>query len=276
VSFSIHDLRFTTNEAYVGSMKNLSLAILLLFCTVSVCRTQVSAERAQAIAATATRAEANDPESTPLRVHRREDLEDDLFRPQIKSVGRIAKAAYFYEVSNEGSFVLSPNEAVDVISDHGRQIRLVAVSTMTGQTYLLSGFKDAATEFNRLAKDANVKIDTAQDAKLYAIFYYTITADPLGQRLMFSQLQFKHNVEDYFFGDYPKKTAAQLYRKWWSSFSSRSRSTSFDASPTQNHHGFQATLTVFSSSVQKIPQLDLWTLQISPDGLCQIGSIRKI
>ena len=86
------------------------LILVLLLLTGVVCQGQVSEQQAKEKAATATRREENYPESHLLRAHRREDLEDDLFRAQIKVLGRIAKAAYFYELTNEGSFVLSPDE----------------------------------------------------------------------------------------------------------------------------------------------------------------------
>lgn len=257
-------------------MRGLSLAILLLFGILPVCQAQVSDQRAQVIAKDATRAGANYPESKLLRAHRREDLEDDLFRFQIKPQGRIEKAAYFFEISGEGYFVLSPNEAVYIDSADGHLVRLVAVSAKTGQAYLLSGFKNSASEFNRLIEEAEVTITSAKDAEMFTRFYYTIVADPANARLISSSLQLKHKIEDYFFSNYPEDKAERLYLEWWSGFSANKPSFSFNALTAKSSLGYETTMIVINSSTKRTPLLDLWTFQISLNGICQIKSVRTV
>ena len=252
------------------------LILVLLLLTGVVCQGQVSEQQAKEKAATATRREENYPESHLLRAHRREDLEDDLFRAQIKVLGRIAKAAYFYELTNEGSFVLSPDEAVDVVSEDGHFRSLVAVSTRTGEAYLLAGFKNADREFNRLARDAILRIESPHDARMHASLYFKAVVDPSGNRLIFGSLQLRHDIEDYFAFHYDEKEAERRSKKWWSGFNSKNRNFPFDSIASKNSVGYEAQLAVMSGSPTKIPVLELWTLQISAEGACQRTSSRAI
>jgi hypothetical protein len=75
-------------------------------------------------------------------------------------------------------FIVSPSEAVFVTSEDGHVVRIVAVSTKSGESYLLAGFKNAALEFNRLVRDAVLRISSNNDAQQYARFYFTVVADP--------------------------------------------------------------------------------------------------
>lgn len=250
------------------------LILVLLLLTGVVCKGQISELQAKEKAATATRVEENYPESHLLRAHRREDLEDDLFGAQIHVLGRIAKAAYFYEVSGEGYFVLSPDEALNVVSSNGRQVQLVAVSTRTGEAYLLAGFKNAGREFNRLARDATLRIESPHDARMHASLYFKAVVDPSGDRLIFGSLQLRHAIEDYFFYHYGEKGGEHRSKKWWSGFNSRKRNFPFDSIASKNSAGYEAILMVMSGSSNKVPVVELWILQISADGACQRMSNR--
>jgi hypothetical protein len=256
-------------------MRNSLLGALLLFCAV-VCQGQVDEQQAKATAEKATRVSIKYPKSELLRAHRREDLEDDLFRFQVKPQGKIAKAAYFYEVSSEGYFVLSPSEAVYVNSEDGHMVRLVAVSTISGEAYLLSGFSNATSELNRLVKDASLRISSTKDAEMYARFWFTVLTDPSSSRLIYGSRQLKHKIEDYFFSNYPEEKAQRSWEEWWQGFSSIKLNVPFDALASKNTLGYETTLAAINSSPKRIPLLDEWTLQISADGLCQTKSVRTI
>lgn len=251
-------------------------AAVLVFCCSVTCISQVTEQESKVTAEKAARAAADYAESKPLRSIRREDLEDELFRAQVKVRGRIGKAAYFYQISGEGYFVLSPDEAVYVDSTDGHLSQLVAVSAKTGRAYLLYGFKDAASEFNRLAADADIRVSSPEDAKAYTRFYFTVTADPLSERLMSSPLQLRHKVEDYFYSNYPQKQADGLYRKWVSGFFSAGRNVSFDTSASKNDAGYEVELLTVNRSTERRPLADLWKLQVTSDGACTVKSILTV
>jgi hypothetical protein len=257
-------------------MRNAYSATLLLLCATILAQGQVTDEQAKLVAEAAVRAAAGDPSSKLLRAHRREDLEDDLFRFQTQIEGRIQKAAYFYEVSGNGYFVISPTEALIVTSSNGRQFQLVAVSVSTGQAYLLWRSENATSEFNRLIKDSGVRINTPHDAKMFASFNFTLVADPLGDRVVFSSLQLRHMVEDYFSSNYSESKAERLSHKWWSRFISHKSHFQYDTQVSEDPMGYETTIASISGSPERVPRLDELTLRIRPDGSCEVKSTHTV
>ena len=160
------------------------------------------------------------------------------------------------------------------VSSQGRTA--VRNSVKTGAAYLLSGFGNAAVEFNGLAKDAALSISSNNDAQQYARFYFTVVADPSAARLMLSSRQLKHSIEDYFFSNYDEKKAEGLFKQWWSGFSSGRLPFQFDASTSSNSLGYETTLAAVSGSTKRTPLLDLWILQIAPDGPCEVKTIGTV
>jgi hypothetical protein len=255
--------------------RNLLIGVALVF-FVGVCQGQVDEQRAKEIAETATRVASSYPAAKLLRAHRREDLEDDLFRFQTKFPGRIAKAAYFFVISGEGYFVLSPSEVVYVDSEDGHVVHLVAVSTKSGEAYLLSGFKNASTEFNRLVRDSSLRISSKEDAEIYSVFCFTAINDPSSFRLISDRRQLKHKIEDYFYSNYGEKKARAFYDRWWAGFSSGQFMVRFGALAKKSAPGYEAFVTTIDGSAKKIPQLLVWALQISTDGTCETKVSRTL
>lgn len=256
-------------------MKGLYLTIWVLFCFPPICSAQVDDSRAKVIAETETRLKAGYSQSKLLRARRREDLEDELFGFQVKLSGTIEKAAYFFEVSGNGYFVVSPNEAVYVDSADGKSVKLMAVSVKTGEAYPLFGFENSVLAFNKLAKDSKIKITMNRDAEAYARFCYLVTADPTADRLILGRRQLKHRVEDYFFSNYTREKAGGLFQKWWANFPSNESKLQVGSSSSEQTMGYESTLTALSGN-RKTPMLDLWTFQVSSDGFCRLKSIRTL
>jgi hypothetical protein len=258
-------------------MHHARLVTILVFtlCLSSFCRAQIVEPQAKALAETEVRRYLNLTDSTPLRLHRREDLEDDLFGFQIKIRGKIARAAYFYEVTDSGFYVVTPEEAGAIISDHGDRKWLIAVSAKTGQTYGLYGFKDAMTFFNRLAKDALLRVDRDTEARLYSYFFFTVVEDLAEKRVVFNERHLRHEVEDYYFEWYPEGKANTLYKKWWRGFSNQKQDYKFGADAQKNSDGFSSTLTTITGKDKSL-QFQLWHLLISPTGVLRNNSVQDI
>jgi hypothetical protein len=254
----------------------LLLLIWFLCCAPSVCRAQVGELQAKAIAEAATRAALNFPDSKLLRAERREDLEDDLFAFQVKVIGKIAKAAYFYEISEQGYFVLAPDRAIYAQSTGFRLNRLVAVSTKTGQAYTLFGFANAESEFNRLVKDASIKLSHDSDARLYTSLYIKAVVDLRQSRLVHDWRQLKHKGEDYFFTKYPESQAASLFNQWWDGFSPAKQHIAFGVRAQKQLDGYLAQFTYISNTNKEGAKLEAKTINISPDGLCRVGETYTI
>lgn len=106
-----------------------------------------------------------------LRAVRREDFEDDLFAEQSKIRGEVHKAARFFEVTETGYEIVSPDEAVFHSSVDGAGRWLVAVSSKSNRVYGLVGFEDALKSFNMLTQDSNVVVVTEPSARSWAFFF---------------------------------------------------------------------------------------------------------
>jgi hypothetical protein len=137
---------------------------------------------------------------------------------------------------------------VDVVSEDGHFRHLVAVSTRTGEAYLLAGFKNAEAEFNKLARDAILRIESPHDARMHASLYFKAVVDPSGDRLIFGSRQLRHHIEDYFAFHYYEKEAERRSKKWWSGFNSKNRNFPFDSIATKHSVGYEAQLAVMSGS----------------------------
>ena len=70
-----------------------------------------------------------------------------MFSFQLKIKGKIAKFAYFYEVTESGYEIVSPDEVLVHSSTDGTRKWFVAVSRQSGTTYGLFGFEKAAEGF---------------------------------------------------------------------------------------------------------------------------------
>jgi hypothetical protein len=129
-----------------------------------------------------------------------------------------------------------------VDSADGHLVHLVAVLAKSGDAYLLSGFDDAFSEFNRLVIDASLRISTAKDAEMYARFCFSVISDPSANRLIYSPRQLKHTVEDYFYSNYAKKKAQSAYNKWWSGLSSARLRIPFETAVAKSAVGYETRL----------------------------------
>ena len=252
-------------------MRIISILCLLLFVTFYpvICYGDIGELQAKLIAETTTKETFTHNKSLPLRVHRREDLEDNVFSFQRKIIGKIAKAVYIFEVTNVGHFVISPEDSIYVGSSDGQQKWLVAISINSGQPYKLFGFKNAEEEFNKLIESADIVISTSERVQLYTYLYFNLVVDLDSTTLLFSNRDLKHKSEDIFFTYNPEKKAQKLYRDWWSRFiKAKLLIEDVQMSNYTNSDIGIYTVNFFSldSSIERIPQITSWTLHFTQKG----------
>jgi hypothetical protein len=131
-----------------------------------------------------------------LREAHREDLDDALFLPQRKILGKVRKTAWFFEVTETGFEILSPDEAVLHRSTDGARRWLVVLNPISGKLFGLYGFEDAATSFNQLVVDAGVQIKSEEAATGWATLYLqTVIGGDLGSVLS-NATDLKRGIED--------------------------------------------------------------------------------
>jgi hypothetical protein len=190
----------------------------LPFLTGGVAKAQVNELRAKTAATDLVRKKIGLEASHPLRATRREDWEDELFRLQVKVRGQIAKAAYFFEITESGYFVLSPDEAVYVNSVDGERIWTVAVSMKDEPAYGLYGFPDGDTEFRKLVTSARLDVRSEVDAETAALLFFTTVKDPRGKTIVFHPKQLSRKAEDFFASKLPERKARSRSLAWWRGF----------------------------------------------------------
>ena len=137
--------------------------------------------------------EAMDFEPTHLlRATRKANWEDDLFHLQEKVKGHFAKAVYFFEVTEDGYFILSPEEVVHVGSFDGYSRWTVAVARSDGEVIGLYGFSDPELGYQQLVRHSRLSVRSEADAESAALLFYTTVRDPTGRTTTFSSWQLWH------------------------------------------------------------------------------------
>lgn len=244
--------------------------------TAGFSRAEINESRAQTAAMDLVRKKMGLEPSHQLRATRKEDWEDDLFRLQVKIKGKIAKAAYFYEVTENGYFVLSPDEAVYVNSADGERIWTVAVPVRDEPPYGLYGFPDGAAEFCRLVRSTRLDVHTEADAETAALLFFTTVKDPRQQSVVFGAMQVRHRVEDYWMSKLPEAKAEARSSAWWRGFGATRSGTQLGVKATRAGDGYNASITYISSDDGRHPQLSSMEVRISGIGACDVVSTKVI
>ncbi len=234
------------SEQYNTGVQLKATLLLVISCllTPAVSSAQVGELAAKEIAANYVRELTSQDASDPLRVSRREDWEDDLFSIQLRIVGRIAKAAYFFEVTTDGTYVLSPDKAITVTTSHGTRRYVVAVSTSTGEAFALYGLPHPEIGFQMLAVRSNLRIESDYDARNFAWLFFATVHDPTDTQIVYTVRHLRRKVEDRYYsvaGAKTERIATKWWRRfkkstmpvpWWVSASRMNDGTGFDRSVT--------------------------------------------
>jgi hypothetical protein len=138
----------------------------------------------------------NYPKDRFLRATRREDFEDDLFAAQVKIRGQIHKAAMFFEVTETGYEVRSPDEALFHSGADGVGRWYVAVDPSSGSGFGLNGFVDPMNDFNRLAAFAQIQLTSEDAVKAWASFYLTVSVGNSYGTFLAQPVDLRRQVED--------------------------------------------------------------------------------
>lgn len=199
-------------------LRLVGMAFACLFVADGLVNAQIDELRAKVEATELVRKTIGADASHQFRATRREDWEDTLFHLQIKIKGRIAKAAYFFEVTESGYFVLSPKESVHVSTVDGERFWVVAVATSAGSVYGLHGFSNGEAEFRRLMAEARLSVRSEADAEADALLCFATIKDPRQQTLVFRSRDLRRKVEDYFASRLQEQKADNQVNGWWRGF----------------------------------------------------------
>ena len=255
----------------------LSTVLCALSCLAGgAAKAEMSELRAKAAATDLVRKKMSFNSSHQLRATRREDWEDDLFRLQVKIKGQIAKAAYFFEITESGSFVLSPDEAVYVNSADGERMWTVAVAVKEELAYGLYGFPNGDAEFRSLASSARLDVRSEADAETAALLFFTTVKDPRGQTVVFHTKQLRHKVDDYFTSKLPEAKAEARSAAWWRSFAGAKIRDQLGVKSARISDGFAASVTYIRSDDSGHLQLARMELRVSSAGACDVADTKVV
>jgi hypothetical protein len=247
----------------------LTFLYALAFLPGGLVKAEVDELRAKVAAANLVRSKMGFDASHQLRAIRREDWEDDLFRLQVKIKGQIAKAAYFFEVTESGYFVLSPEEAVLVSTTDGERLWTVAVGVKDEAAYALYGFPDGDAEFRRLVGASRLEVRSENDAETAALLFFTTTRDPRVQTVVFHSRQLKHKIENYFLSKLPEPKADSRSSVWWRGFAAAKLSDHLGVRSARTTGGYAVSITHIRSEDGKQPQVLALRLSVSNAGYCE-------
>ena len=219
-----------------------------------------------------------------LNIRRREDLEEDLYRFQLR---KDTRAAYFYQVSPEGQF-WNGKEIHEVIVTHGPHDRYAAVSSATGDVFPLFGFHEATDQFNRLVAETPLRI-SERWAEIYVFLYLSATNGPYKDYLFFHPVGLRHMIEGNFYMEHKKGEAERRFKKWWKSFERSKLKLHYDMVTETDGENYIVTFEKVrpiaswlmlhgedDKDVHREPAIEEWKLKISPNGQVTVLEVKTL
>jgi hypothetical protein len=211
-----------------------------------------------------------------LRASRREDLEDDLFAAQAKVRGQIRKSAFFFEVTETGYEIRSPEEAVFHSSVDGAGRWYVAVNTTSGELYGLGGFADAGQAFNNLASNAKVALDSDESARNWANFYLTVVVAGAEGSFIMRRKDLERQVEDVAEAYKSSRKRTFTPKHWLQDLQKSGAEPSFGVGVRPDDGRYQIQVDAVATSDDRMPILQRLNFDISPQGTVNRRSVIRL
>lgn len=242
------------------------VAIFLLLVSVN-CIAQITETQAKNLAeSNLCLSETGKPEY--LRYTRDEDFEDEIFSLQVKDYKNPAKAAYVFRVKNTGTFITPSNEVL-VIQSTGDDSKVVAVSKNTGKVFALDGCNDKERNFQDLITQAKIQINSVSEAESFGHLYYKLVHDCDLRRIIYNSRQFKHEVENYFFGKFNKSQAEVELKKWAKAFKKLDKDARLGLTAQKVKNSYSVSITFISGFINEVPKLEKITILVNESGIYQ-------
>ena len=201
-----------------------------------------------------------------LKAVRSEDLEEELFSFQVKIKGKIAKYAYFYEVAESGYEIVSPDEVIFHSSVDGVRKWYIAVSRQAGTVYGLFGFQDGKDGFNRLARDASVRIEDEAQAKNYTGLYWRCVLGADYGTVVNDPHDLKRQVDDAIYSYRVTTNGKGSVEQWLKGFEVSGVKPQFGVQVTKVGGGYSITCNSLIVPLSKTPTLQSLKFQIAGNG----------
>jgi hypothetical protein len=226
----------------------------------------LSDSQAREAAELAVRTAGSGSGNRPIKVHRREDLEELLFT--IKEQKPV-RNVYFYEMHS------APRTAFDAYS-----VWVVAVAPSTREVYELyvfeasEGLNGSLREFNRLISQLSLSIPKEKVTSFASFFLGSCVGGKLPD-IVLDEEGLRHAVQRYYFETYGAIwRALETYTQWWQGF----QTNASDLAPTVRFENgrYRVVLKRILMIVGRHPQLQEWDLEISRDGNVRVLAMQPI
>jgi hypothetical protein len=211
-----------------------------------------------------------------LKAVRREDLEEELFSFQVKIKGKIAEYAYLYEATETGYEIVSPDEVIVHSSVEGSRKWYIAVSRQTGTVYGLLGFQDSSEGFNRLARDASVRIEDEAQAKNYTGLYWRCVLGGDYGTVVNDPHDLKRQVDDAVYGYRVTTNGKVSVERWWKGFEASGVKPQFGVQVAKAGGTYSITCSSLIVPVSKVPVIQGLAFRVAENGTVSPVQVRKL
>jgi hypothetical protein len=207
------------------------------------------------------------PRMGAVRLHRLEELEDDVF---VRRAGSNSVESPFlvYQVEQR-RFYLKDGEVVENVTA-GAFSRYVGISRDAESVYRLAGFPDAEDSFKRLVADYHLPPPhNASDAQSRALFCARVVFGQEPQQWILDEAQAHMRVSDRL-SDHGKDVSSQTTR-WWRDFRRNHPNGNLNLTTTSAADGtFLTRLPLLWAPVESDiqPEIRELQIQVNRDGSC--------
>jgi hypothetical protein len=177
-----------------------------------------------------------------LRVQRDDELEQLL----AAAVSRPSWSEFIYRASEEGDEIKEQVVVHHIVMD-GDPTFTVAVSPVTGTAYRIQGFSDSLAEFEKLMKEANVRVSSAEQAEAVAGFYRSVNPERRSMTPLLSLLDLKQAAERQC-QPVPFDPNEREFEAWWKRAKLVYADVRFSQTAARGGNGYLVQWTVLSSA----------------------------
>ena len=202
-----------------------------------------------------------------VRLHRREDLEDQVFLPKLGSTD-IETPILFYQVEGR-QYHLSRGEVVQTLPA-SKYSSYIVISRDASRVYNLGGFDGSEENFNHLAKDQPLPIlSTKSNAESRALFCTEVVYGISPDLWIFDESNVKLDLAHHFF-DYAKDDAFRRADSWWKQYRAAHPQFKAGATVVEEERNFLVGLPYFWAPLEgdAVPEIRELKVEVRPDGTC--------
>ncbi len=208
------------------------------------------------------------PRMGAVRLHRLEELEDDVFVGTLGS-NNVESPFFLYQVEQR-RFYLQDGEVMENVPARALS-QYVAISQDARNVYRLAGFPDSEASFKRLAADYHLRSPhNSSDAQSRALFCARVVFGQEPQQWILDEAQAQTRISDRL-SDH-KKDASSQAKRWWRDFRRKHPNSNLNLTTTSAGDGtFITRLPLFWAPVDSDIQPEIRELQIrvNRDGSCE-------